>query len=57
MFHRREDLEGEALNSLIGRGILRHEKSKLLWVINIERFRWWITSLRGTSSYGWLRRF
>jgi hypothetical protein len=37
-FHRRQDLEGEALSSLIERGILRHEKSKLLWIIDVERF-------------------
>ncbi|HXR36140.1 MAG TPA: GPP34 family phosphoprotein, partial [Candidatus Binataceae bacterium] len=38
IFHRREDLEGEALSSLIRQGILRHEKSKRLWVIDVERF-------------------
>lgn len=38
MFAQRDDLEGEALRSLIDRGILRHEHSKLLWVIDIERF-------------------
>jgi len=38
MFHQRRDLEGEALQSLIARGILRHEKSKMLWVIDVERF-------------------
>jgi hypothetical protein len=38
IFHQRDDLEGEALQSLIGRGILRHEKSKLLWIIDVERF-------------------
>ncbi len=38
LFHQRADLEGEALASLIGHGILRHEKSKLLWIIDIERF-------------------
>jgi hypothetical protein len=38
IFHRRQDLEGEALRSLIGQGILRHEKSKLLWIIDVERF-------------------
>lgn len=38
IFHRRQDLEGEALASLIRQGILRHEKSKLLWIIDIERF-------------------
>lgn len=37
-FHRREDLEGEALASLIRQGILRHEKTKRLWVIDVERF-------------------
>ena len=38
IFLRRDDLEGEALDSLIRRGILRHEKSKLLWIIDVERF-------------------
>jgi hypothetical protein len=38
IFHKRGDLEGEALDSLIARGILRHEKSKLLWIIDVERF-------------------
>ena len=38
IFHRRDDLEGEALASLIRQGILRHEKSKLLWIIDVERF-------------------
>jgi hypothetical protein len=38
IFHKREDLEGEALQSLIAQGILRHEKSKLLWIIDVERF-------------------
>jgi len=38
MFGQRDDLEGEALRSLIDQGILRHEKSKLLWVIDVERF-------------------
>ena len=38
IFQRRQDLEGEALASLTRRGILRHEKSKLLWVIEVERF-------------------
>jgi Golgi phosphoprotein 3 len=38
MFIRRDDLEGEALKSLIERGILRHEHAKLLWVIDVERF-------------------
>lgn len=38
MFIRRDDLEGEALKSLIERGILRHEHSKLLWVIDVDRF-------------------
>jgi len=31
-------LEGEALRSLIRQGILRHEKSKRLWIIDVERF-------------------
>jgi Golgi phosphoprotein 3 len=38
MFLRRDDLEGEALQSLISRGILRHEQSKLLWIIDVESF-------------------
>ena len=38
IFHERNDLEGEALASLISSGILRHEKSKLLWIIDVERF-------------------
>jgi golgi phosphoprotein 3 len=38
IFRRRQDLEGEALQSLITKGILRHEKSKRLWIIDIERF-------------------
>jgi Golgi phosphoprotein 3 len=38
MFLQRDDLEGEALKSLTERGVLRHEQSKLLWVIDIERF-------------------
>ena len=38
MFHRKDDLEGEALHSLIQQGILRHAKSKLLWIIDVERF-------------------
>jgi len=38
MFLRRDDLEGEALQSLNSSGILRHEQSKLLWIIDVERF-------------------
>jgi hypothetical protein len=38
IYYRREDLEGEALAALINRGILRHEKSKRFWVIDVERF-------------------
>jgi len=38
MFLQRDDLEGEALASLIASGVLRHEKSKLLWIIDVERF-------------------
>jgi Golgi phosphoprotein 3 len=38
LFLRRQDLEGEALGSLIAQGILRHEVSKLLWIIDVERF-------------------
>ena len=33
-----DDLEGEALESLIARGILRQETSKRLWIIDVERF-------------------
>jgi Golgi phosphoprotein 3 len=35
---RRDDLEGEALRSLAARGVLRHEKTKRLWIIDVERF-------------------
>ena len=38
IFLRRDDLEGEALGSLIAQGVLRHEKSKRLWIIDVERF-------------------
>jgi hypothetical protein len=38
ILYRRDDLEGEALASLIQQGILRHEKSKRLWIIDVERF-------------------
>ena len=38
LFLQRDDLEGEALASLIKQGILRHEVSKLLWIIDVERF-------------------
>ncbi|MDR3703561.1 MAG: GPP34 family phosphoprotein [Candidatus Sulfopaludibacter sp.] len=38
LFHLRADLEGEALASLTAQGILRHEKSKRLWIVDIERF-------------------
>lgn len=38
IFLRRDDLEGHALGSLIEQGILRHEKSKRLWIIDVERF-------------------
>jgi len=38
IFLQRHDLESEALASLIDRGILRHEKSKLLWIIDVQRF-------------------
>ncbi len=38
LFLERADLEGEALASLIASGVLRHEKSKLLWIIDVERF-------------------
>ena len=38
IYHRKADLEGEALASLIQQGILRHEKSKRLWIVDVERF-------------------
>jgi len=38
IFQRRRDLEGEALRSLMAQGILRHEKTKRLWIIDVERF-------------------
>jgi Golgi phosphoprotein 3 len=38
IYLRRRDLEGEALESLMARGILRHERSKRLWLIDVERF-------------------
>lgn len=38
IFLRRHDLEGAALGSLIRQGILRHEKSKRLWIVDVERF-------------------
>lgn len=38
IFLRRDDLEGEALGSLIEQGILRHEKGKRMWIIDVERF-------------------
>ncbi len=38
LFYRRVDLEGEGLASLIRLGILRHEKSKRFWFIDVERF-------------------
>ena len=37
IFVRRDDLEGQALGSLIQQGVLRHEKSKRLWIIDVER--------------------
>jgi hypothetical protein len=38
LFLRRDDLEGEALGSMIAQGVLRHEKTKRLWIIDVERF-------------------
>ena len=38
IFMRRDDLEAQALGSLIQQGVLRHEKSKRLWIIDVERF-------------------
>ena len=38
LVRRHGDLEGVALQSLIARGILRHERTRRLWIIDIERF-------------------
>lgn len=38
IFLQKDDLEGHALASLIERGILRHERSKRLWIVDVERF-------------------
>lgn len=38
IFHQRQDFDGDALNALIEKGILRHEVSKRLWIIDVERF-------------------
>jgi hypothetical protein len=38
IYRRRDDLEGEALASLITLGVLRREVSKRLWVIHVERY-------------------
>lgn len=38
IYHRKADLEGEALESLIQQGILCHEKTKRLWIVDVERF-------------------
>jgi hypothetical protein len=38
LVHRRDDLEGEALQSLEARGVLRHERSRRLWIVNVDRF-------------------
>jgi golgi phosphoprotein 3 len=38
LFYGRADLEGEALKSLIERGILWHQKSKLMWIIDVESY-------------------
>jgi hypothetical protein len=38
MFRRNDDLEGEALASLVEQGILQHERTKRLWIIDVERF-------------------
>jgi hypothetical protein len=38
IFLSRHDLEGAALQSLIDQAILRHEISKRLWIIDVERF-------------------
>jgi hypothetical protein len=38
VFREWKDLESEALAQLTARGIIRHEKTKLLWVIDRQRF-------------------
>jgi Golgi phosphoprotein 3 len=38
IYHRKADIEGEALASLIEQGILFHEKTKRLWIVDVERF-------------------
>ena len=38
LFLQRDDLEGEALSSLIATGVLRHEKTRRLWIIDVECF-------------------
>ena len=38
IYHHKADLEGEALAGLIQQGILRHEKTKRLWIVDVERF-------------------
>jgi len=38
IFRFRHDLETAALRSLVEQGILRHEVSKRLWIIDVERF-------------------
>jgi len=38
IFQRRDDLEGHALAALMERGLLRHEKTKRLWIIDVDRF-------------------
>ena len=38
MFRRNDDLEGDALAGLIQKGILRSEKTRRLWFLEVERF-------------------
>ena len=38
IFRGQYDIEGHALAALDGRGILRREKTKRLWIIDVERF-------------------
>src|SRR5258707_15254370 len=38
LFYGRGGIEGEALKSLVDRGILRHQKSKLMWIIDGESY-------------------
>jgi Golgi phosphoprotein 3 len=39
IFYQGRDLEGEALELLIKKGVIKQEMSKLLWVIDLQRLR------------------